>query len=147
MACRHCGLCLREDVDSKRVNPNRLRDILELDGAKIADCEIEPALHLTIGVFGEADSSLLANTFQPRGNVDAIAHEVAVRLFDDIAQVNADAKFDALVGRDARVSLDHVVLHFERSTHRVDDAAKLDDTAITGALDDAAMMYGNCGIN
>src|ERR1700722_18168590 len=93
----HCGLCLREDVDSKRVNPNRLRDILQLDGAKIADCEIEPALHLTIGVFGEADSSLLANTFQPRGNVDAIAHEVAVRLFDDIAQVNADAKFDALV--------------------------------------------------
>ena len=61
--------------------------------------------------------------------------------------MNADAKFDALVGRDARVALDHGVLHFERAAHRVDDAAELDDAAIAGALDDAAMMHGDCGIN
>jgi hypothetical protein len=32
------------------------------------------------------------------------------------------------------------VLHFEGAAHRVDDAAELDDAAIAGALDDAAVM-------
>ena len=51
------------------------------------------------------------------------------------------------VGRDARVALDHGVLHFEGAAHRVDDAAELDDAAVAGALDDAAMMHGDCGID
>ena len=33
------------------------------------------------------------------------------------------------------------------AAHRVDDAPKLDDAAIAGALDDAAMVNGDCGIN
>ena len=41
------------------------------------------------------------------------------------------------------VALDHGVLHFDGAAHRVDDAAKLDDAAIAGALDDAAMMHGD----
>ena len=61
--------------------------------------------------------------------------------------MNADAKFDALFERDACVALNHGVLHFECAAHRVDDAAKLDDAPIAGALDDAAMMHGDCGIN
>jgi hypothetical protein len=61
--------------------------------------------------------------------------------------VNADAKFDAFVERDPRIALDHGVLHFECAAHRVDDVAKLDDAAIAGALDDAAMMHGDCGID
>jgi hypothetical protein len=61
--------------------------------------------------------------------------------------VNADAKFDALVGRDPCIALDHGVLHFECAAHRIDDAAELDDAAVAGALDDAAMLHGDCGIN
>jgi hypothetical protein len=60
--------------------------------------------------------------------------------------MNADAKFDALVGRDARVALDHGVLHFECAAHRIDYAAELDDAPVAGALDDAAMVHGDCGI-
>ena len=48
---------------------------------------------------------------------------------------------------DPRVALDHGVLHFERASHRVDDAAKLDDAAVSGPLDDAAMMHGDCRID
>ena len=32
-------------------------------------------------------------------------------------------------------------------THRVHDAAELDDAAVAGALDDAAMVHGDCGID
>ena len=61
--------------------------------------------------------------------------------------MNADAKLDPLVWPDARVALDHGVLYFDRATHRVNDAAELDDAAVAGALDDAAVMHGDCGID
>ena len=51
------------------------------------------------------------------------------------------------LGRQAGVALDHAVLHLDRAAHRVDDAAKLDENAVAGALDDAAMMRGDRGIN
>ena len=60
--------------------------------------------------------------------------------------MDADAKFYALFERDARVALD-CVLHFERAAHRVDYAAELDDAAVAGALDDAAMVHGDCRVD
>ena len=36
-----------------------------------------------------------ADPFEPRGDIDDVAHEVAVALLDHIAQMNADAELDA----------------------------------------------------
>ena len=102
---------------------------------------------MAVGVLGQTDRAGPGDPFQSRGDIDAVAHQIAVALLDDIAQMNADAKFDALFERDPRVALDHGVLHFERAAYRVDDAAELDDAAVAGALDDAAMVHGDCGIN
>ena len=57
--------------------------------------------------------------------------------------MNADAKFDAPLGRHARVALDHGVLHFDGAAHGVDHAAEFDERAVAGALYDAAMMDRN----
>jgi len=141
------GLCLRGDADLQRIDADRFFDVLELRRPKICDRHVEPAADLAVGVLGQADRARLGNTLEPRGNIDAVAHEVAVALLGDVAQMNADAKFDAFVERDPRIALDHGVLHFECAAHRVDDVAKLDDAAIAGALDDAAMMHGDCGID
>ena len=43
-------------------------------------------------------------------------------------------------GGDAGVALDHRGLDFDRAAHGVDHAAELDDRAVAGALDDAAVM-------
>ena len=51
------------------------------------------------------------------------------------------------LGRHAGVALDHAVLHFDRAAHRVDHAAEFDDAAVAGALDDAAVMRGDGGID
>ena len=56
--------------------------------------------------------------------------------------MDADAKLDAALGRHAGVPFDHRVLNFHRAAHGVDDAAELDESAVAGALDDAAVMYG-----
>ena len=68
-------------------------------------------------------------------------------LLDDVAQMNADAEFDAALGRQAGVALDHAVLHFDGAAHGVDHAAELDENAVSGALDDAPVMRGDGGID
>ena len=85
----------------------------------------------------------MANPFQPRGDVDAVAHQIAVGLLDDVAQMNADAELDAALWRHAGVALDEAVLHFDCATHGVDDAAELDEAAVAGALDDAPVVHGD----
>ena len=65
----------------------------------------------------------------------------------NVAQVNADAKLNALLGRHAGVALDHSGLDFNRTTHRLDDAAEVDKNAVPGALNDSPMIHRDRGIN
>ena len=39
---------------------------------------------------------------------DAVAHQIAVRLFDDVAEMNANAELDAAVGLHASIAVDEV---------------------------------------
>jgi len=41
------------------------------------------------------------------------------------------------------VAVDQTVLHLDGAAHRIDDAAKLDEAAVAGALDDAPAMHGD----
>jgi hypothetical protein len=141
------GLRLSRLADLERVDAHRLGDVLELGRAEIADLEIEPRLDLPICLLGKTNGAGLANALQSRGDIDAVAHEVAVALLDHVAEMNADAKLDALLGRQAGVALDHFLLHLDRAAHRVDHAAELDDRAVAGALDDAAAMGGYRGVD
>ena len=127
----------------QRINSDRFGDVLELGRTEIAHGKIEPRLHLPIGVFRETDGAGLRDTFQPRGDVDAVAHQVAVALLDHVAEMNADAELDAALGRKAGVALDHAVLHLDGAAHGVDHAAELDETSVAGALHYAPVMHGD----
>jgi hypothetical protein len=61
--------------------------------------------------------------------------------------VNPHAELDSSVEWHACVALDKTGLHLDRAPHRVDDAAELDDAAVSGALDDAASMRGDGGVD
>ena len=102
---------------------------------------------MPIGVFGKTDRAGLGDSFEARGDIDAVAHQVAVALLDHVAQMDADAEHDPAFGRHAGVALDEAVLHLDRAAHGVDHAAELDEAAVAGALHDAAMMHGDCGID
>ncbi len=115
--------------------------------AEIGDRHIEPAAHLAVGVLGKTNRARRADALQPRGDVDAVAHQVAVALLDDVAQMNADAELDAALGRQSGVALDEAVLHLDRAAHRVDHAAKLDQAPVAGALDDPPAMGGDGGVD
>ncbi len=134
-------------ADLERIDPDRLGDVLELRRAEIGDREIEPPLDLTIGVLGQTDRARLGDALKPRGDIDAVAHQVAVAFLDHVAEMNADPELDALLGRQTGVALDHALLHFDGAVHGVDHAAKLDQAAVAGALDDAAVMRVDGGID
>jgi hypothetical protein len=117
--------------------------VFELGFAEVTDSEIEPCSHLPIGVLGKADGARFGHTFQSCGNIDAVAHEVAVTFLNDITQMDADAELDAALERQPGVAFDHAVLHLDRAPHRVDDTAKFDEDPVSHALDDPAMMDGD----
>jgi hypothetical protein len=82
----------------------------------------------------------LADAGEPGGDVDAVAHQVAVAFLDHVTQMNADTKLDATLGGQADVALDYGVLHFDGAAHSVDHAAKLDPRPVAGTLDDAPVV-------
>ena len=96
---------------------------------------------------GQTDGAGLGNAFQSRGDIDAIAHQIAVALLDHVAEMDADAELDAALGRKAGVALDHTVLHLDGAAHGVDYAAELNDGSIAGALDHAAIVDGDYRVN
>ena len=104
-------------------------------------------LDLPVGLLREADRAGARDALQSRGDIHAVAHQVAVALLDDIAQMDANAKLDALFWRHASIALDHALLHFDGAAHRVHNAAELDNGPIAGALNYAAMVHNVQGIN
>jgi len=94
-------------------------------------------------VFREADRAGLGDSFQACGNIDTVAHQVAVALLDHIANMNANAEFDTAIFRYAGVAVDHRVLHLNGATHGVDHAAELDESSIAGPFEHAPIMYGD----
>jgi hypothetical protein len=115
--------------------------VMFFSGVEIAHLQIEPRPDLTIGVLGKADRARLGDSFEPRGDVDAVPHEIAVALLDDVADMDPDAEDNAPILRHAGVALDHRVLHLDGATHRVDHAAELGEDPVAGALDHAPAMH------
>jgi hypothetical protein len=72
-----------------------------------------------------------------------IRHAVAVAFFHHIAEMDADAELNPSILWQPCIALDHAVLHFDRATRRVNDAAEFDDAAVAGAFDDAPTVGGN----
>ena len=73
--------------------------------AEIGERHLQLVAHLPVRVFRKANAARLADRLQPRRDVDAVAHEVAVALLDDVAEMDADADLDALVSGNAGVAL------------------------------------------
>ena len=81
-------------TDLEQIDPDRLGDILEFSLAKVPDHEIKSPLDLPVGILRQADRAGLSDPFEARGNIDAVAHQVSVALFNHIAKMNADAEFN-----------------------------------------------------
>ena len=128
------------------IDPHRPGDVLDLLLAQILEDKGQPVAHVIMHRTGDEHPAGLGQGFDPRGDVDAVAIDVVV-LDDHVAEIDADAQLDAVVRRDTGVALGHRLLHLDRAAHRIDDAGELDQQAVAGGLDDAAMVLGDFRID
>jgi hypothetical protein len=82
--------------------------------AEIGEALLQTVAHLFVRRARQTNPARFANALEPHGDVNPVAHEIAVALLDHVAEMNADAKLDALVGADPGVAIDHRALNLDR---------------------------------
>src|SRR6266536_2206414 len=96
-------------------------------------------------IVGNADTARFCDPFETHRNIDPVTKDIIV-CDDNIADVNADTKFDPLVLRHFDILYSHAVLNFDGTAYGIYDAAELDESAVPGILDDAPAMFSDFGI-
>src|SRR6202165_3825942 len=122
-------------------DPHRFGDILQRLRAQILKRNVYLAPNLPMCIVGNADSARFGDPFKSHANIDPITIDVIV--FDDnITDVDADAKFDPFVLRYIGVLCGNAALNFDGTAYRINHAAELNESAVTGILDDASAVFG-----
>src|ERR1700730_3467508 len=79
-------------------------------------------------------------------HVDAIPKQI-VTLCNDIAEIDSDPEQNALLDRHLGVSPRHASLDRDGAAYRIHDTPKLDQKAIAGRLQDAAVVLVDCRVD
>ena len=129
------------------ITPTSCRETRRLGGAQSCSPLLDQCGRwLLKGVLGEADRPGVATP----SNRAAILTPSPVRSPSTPRRRRPTGRrreLDATLYRHARIAFDHAVLHFDRAAHRIDHGTKLNDRAITRALDDAAVIHSEGGID
>ena len=131
---------------AKRVDPHRAGNVFDVLLAEILEFIGKPVADLVAHDSGNADPAGLGERFEARRDVDAVAEDVAA-FGDDVPEIDADAKFDALLVGQLRLAVDHPSLSFGGTANRVDDAREFDKHPIAGGLDDTASVLPGLGLD
>ena len=121
-------------------------NVLEGLRPKVVPTDLDLAPDLPIGVVGYANATRLGNALQPGGNVDPVAKDI-VFIDDNVADVDADPKFDPDILRYVSVLRGNGALDFDRAAGGIDGAREFHQHAVTGGLDDAATIGSDCRVN
>jgi hypothetical protein len=117
-------------------------DVLEQFFAEVLESDFEATVDLTVDRRGDADSADIGQLLHPCSDIDSFPVDVAV-LEDDIAEIDADAKFHASIIGHIGIATAHSVLYLDRTPDRVSDALELDQHAVSGRLNDMTLIFGD----
>lgn len=108
---------------------DRADDVLDFLCAEIVEAEAQLVEHLVAHDAADANAAGLGQRLQPRSDVDAVAENIVV-VDNDVADVDADAEPDPLLGRHAGIALGHAALNVDGAAHRIDDTRELEQQSI-----------------
>ena len=94
----------------------------------------------------DAHAAGFGQRLQPRGDVDAIAEDIAF-VDDDVAIVDPDTIDDPPVHRARPLALRHGGLDADGAAHRVLGGGELDQHPVARGFDDAPAASGDLGVN
>src|SRR5262249_50594208 len=120
-------------IEHHPIGPHRPRDVLDLLLAHVLKRESELVAHLVADHAADANPARSGERLEPCCDIDAVAEYVAL-IDDDVADIDADAEFDATAGQHIGVPLGHLALDFDGTAYRVDDAGKLGKQTVAGSL-------------
>jgi hypothetical protein len=121
---------------------DRARDVLHCLLAAPLDLDRHLAAHLVGGRARDVDAAGLGQGLDAGGDIDAVAVYV-VAIDDDVADIDADAEFDPMVGRCAGVALADLALDLYGAGHGIDGAGELDEGAVAHQFDHSPGMPGD----
>jgi hypothetical protein len=98
-----------------------------------------------MSIIGNANPTRLGDPFETHCNIDPITKDIIV-CYDNITDVNADAELDPLVLRHIGILFCQAALDFVGTSHGVDHAGELNESAVPSILDDASVMFSDLGI-
>ena len=128
------------------VHFDRTRDVLDLLYPEVLEREAELVEHLVAYRPADTDLPRQRQRLQARRDIDAIPENV-VAVDNDVADVDAEAKFEAVFGGHARIAIDHSPLHVDRAANGIDHTGKLEQQTIAGRLDNPAAKFGDLGVD
>ena len=128
------------------VDADRTRDVLDGLLAHVLEAKTELIAHLIVHDARNQDPAGIGQRFQPGRHIYAITEDV-IPVDYDVADVEADAEFDALVRRNTGIALDHTALNVDGAAHGIDHADEFHQHSVTGRLDDPAAMFGDLGVD
>src|SRR5229473_1431043 len=120
-------------------------DILQRLRTRVLKGDVYLATNLPVSIVGNTDAARFCDPFETHCNIDPITKDIIV-CDDNITDVNADAKFDPFVLRHIGILFGHAALDFVGTSHGIDHAGELNESAVSGILDDASTMISDFGI-
>src|SRR5215831_4204699 len=135
---RHC----RAGGVDHTISSDRPCDVLERLLAHVLEDKVEFARGILLNTRRDADPARLGQSFEPCCDIDPVAKDVAI-LDDDVTDIDADAKLDAIVGRHPGVAPGHLALHLDGAAQRIHHTAKFDEQPVAGGFDEAAPALGD----
>ena len=118
------------------------RDVLHLLRADIGKLHRELVGHLLVDRARHADAADLGEALEARGDVDAVAEQVAVAL-DHVADGDADAEGHLPARRIGHVAGSQAFLDVDRAAYRFDRARKFSEHGVARRVEDAPACLGD----
>ena len=133
------GRHVRQRLELQHKSLNRPGDVLQIEGAKLLEREIEPVMHMVAHRSRDADTTRRTFGLKPCRDIHRVAMQVG-SVGNRVANVDADAKADGSIRRLVAVVDWNLLLHLHGTAHRPVDAVEHDEQGIAAGLDDPAAM-------
>src|ERR1035437_428398 len=128
------------------MNADRTYYVLDRLLSHVLETKAELIAYLIVHDAGNHDPAGVGQRLQARRHIDAVSENV-IAVENGVADIDADAEFDALVRRCRGVALCHAALDIDRATDGIDHAHELHEHSIARRFDDSAAMFGDLGID
>jgi len=133
-------------VGKHAIHSHWIGDVLHLAIAERFVSAYQFVFYLFVDAAGDVDLAGIGDTFEPSGNVDAVAVDV-VYLDDNVAKIDANSIFDPMMLRQRRVAADQILLDDDAASDGFDGTVENRDEAVACGFDELPVVLDDAGFD